>query len=155
MVVRGPGRPTPRLRAEAEAALRGRAELVAGCCRLAAGQDVDDGLVVALGGPHARHVLAGGPHADQEHRLRVWGLRGLLWVWDDTALDAVVAALGDPAWRVREMAVKVVARHRLGAPFPLVVALRDPSARVRAAAARAVAALTQVAAMSPHGGRAA
>ncbi|MGN9775447.1 hypothetical protein ACTMS0_06675 [Micromonospora sp. H33] len=63
MVVRGPGRPTPRLRAEAEAARRSRAELVAGCRRLAEGHDVDDGLVVALGGPHARHVRAAAARA--------------------------------------------------------------------------------------------
>lgn len=147
MAVRVPEGLTPRLRAEAEAARRGRAELVAGCRRLVEGRDVDDGLVLVLGGPHARHVLAGGPRPDQEYWLRVWGLRGLLWVWDEAAGEAVLAALRDPAWRVREMAVKVVARHHVGAAFPVAVALReDPSARVRAAAARAVAALTRAAA---------
>jgi hypothetical protein len=36
-----------------------------------------------------------------------------LWAWDDVALPAVKSALNDEAWRVREMALKVVARHKL------------------------------------------
>mgnify|MGYP006137620203 CR=1 FL=1 len=62
--------------------------------------------------PPARWVITGrpsGPH----YWLRVWATRGLLWAWDDIALETVGAALDDDAWRVREMAVKVVARHRL------------------------------------------
>jgi len=67
-----------------------------------------------------------------------------LWAWDDSALDAVSVALSDQAWRVREMAAKVVARHLLGDALPAVAELRDdPVPRVRAAANRAVARLTQ------------
>jgi HEAT repeat protein len=66
-----------------------------------------------------------------------------LYAWDDNAADAVIAALADEAWRVREMAAKVVARRRLGDALTVVAALQqDPVPRVRAAAARALAVLT-------------
>jgi len=117
--------------------------VVAGCVRLVAGDDTDPALLMALGGPGAAKFLDGGPHADT-YWLRVWGARGLLWAWDECALDAVLAALDDEAWRVREMAVRVVARHLLGDALPAVAALReDPVPRVRAAAARTVALLTR------------
>ena len=61
-----------------------------------------------------------------------------------TDLAAVIAnATRDEAWRVREMAAKVIARHRVGDALDAVAALRaDPVQRVRAAAARAVTRLT-------------
>lgn len=69
----------------------------------------------------------------------MWAARGLLWVWDDVALESVVAALSDDSWRVREMALKVVARHRLDDALEHVAELQeDPVARVRAAAGRAL-----------------
>jgi HEAT repeat protein len=118
--------------------------LINGCIGLIEGGDADGALIVALGGPYARRLLGGEPGNDQRYWFRVWGIRGLLWAWDDRALDAVVLALGDPAWRVREMAAKVSARHRLGDTLPALVELRDdPVPRVRAAAARAIALLTQ------------
>ena len=61
----------------------------------------------------------------------------------DPATDAIIGALGDHAWRVREMAAKVVAAHRVGRALDAVAALRDdPVPRVRAAAERAVVLLT-------------
>ncbi len=55
---------------------------------------------------------------------------------------ALVRATGDEAWRVREMAARVIARHRFDA-LDAVVGLRDdPVPRVRVAANRAVAVLT-------------
>ena len=70
-------------------------------------------------------------------------MRGLLWAWDDVALPELVAAFADPAWRVREMAAKVVARHLLGEALDAVAPLRDdPVPRVRAAAVRAVVRVT-------------
>jgi hypothetical protein len=135
---------TPRQSIEAESARRGTHSVIAGCCALLRGDDADGTLILALGGPPARRVLDGGPRADQRYWLRVWGARGLLWVWDDSALDAVLVALRDPAWRVREMATKVVARHHLGDSLPVVAELRnDPVPRVRVAAIRALAILTQ------------
>jgi hypothetical protein len=138
---------TPRQSIEAECGRRGRRALVAGCAQLLAGADTDDKLVMALAGPAARQVLDRGPASDQRYWLRVRGARGLLWVWDDSALEAVRRALGDPAWRVREMATKVVARHLLGDLLTAVAELRaDPIPRVRAAATRAVAVLTHASA---------
>lgn len=135
---------TPRQSIEAECARRGTSAVVAGCRQLIHGGEVDAGLVVALGGPHAQRVLAGGPRADQRYWLRVWAARGLLWAWDASGLDAVRAALDDPAWRVRELAAKVVAKHHLGDLLAEVAERRDdPVPRVRAAATRAVLLLTQ------------
>ena len=97
----------------------------------------------AIGGPAAAAVLGPHPHRDQRYFLRVWAAGALLYAWDDTARDAVVAALADESWRVREMAAKVVARRRLGAALSTVAGLQhDPVPRVRAAAARALAVVT-------------
>lgn len=116
--------------------------MVAGCVRLMAGDDVEPALLVALGGPGAQKFLDGEQH-DDRYWLRVWGTRGLLWAWDGSALAAVRAALADEAWRVREMACKVVARHLVGDALADVAALGDdPVPRVRAAATRAVVRLT-------------
>ena len=61
----------------------------------------------------------------------------------EPATEAIIGALADDAWRVREMAAKVVARHRVGAALDAVAPLRDdPIPRVRAAAHRAVVLLT-------------
>jgi HEAT repeat protein len=66
-------------------------------------------------------------------------LRGLLWLWDDSTTQPVVYALTDAAWRVREMAAKVAARHQVDAALDVLPSLRDdPVARVRAAAAKAI-----------------
>jgi hypothetical protein len=99
---------TPRQSIEAESARRGKHAVVAGCHALIRGDEVDDALILALGGPPARRLLDGDPRPGQGYWLRVWGTRGLLWVWDDSALAAVGIAVRDPAWRVREMAAKVV-----------------------------------------------
>lgn len=73
----------------------------------------------------------------------MWAARGLLWAWEDDAFPEIVAALSDEAWRVREMAVKVVARHQLGEAISGVAALRDdPVQRVANAASRALVRLT-------------
>lgn len=148
---RRPTAPAPRDRIEAECVRRGRPAVIAGCVRLIHGDDADAGLIVVLGGPHARQLLAAGPPPEQRYWLRVWAARGLLWAWDagDNARDSPAAsalrtALGDDAWRVREMAAKVVARHFVGDALSAVSALRDdPALRVRTAARRAVAVLTR------------
>src|SRR5271155_4636998 len=103
---------TPRQSIEAECARRGASAVVAGCVDLLAGGDPEDeDLLMALAGPMARHVLDG--HAGP-YWFRVWGARGLLWAWEESATPAVVRATADEAWRVREMAAKVIARHRVG-----------------------------------------
>lgn len=133
---------TPQQSIEAECARRGRPRVVAGCLALLAGERCDDALVRALAGPAADPYLDG--TATGEHWFRVWGARGLLWAWLDSpaARSALVQALSDEAWRVREMAAKVVARHLVGDALDAVAALRDDRVpRVRAAAERAVARL--------------
>ena len=122
-----------------ECARRGTGEVVATCVRLLRRRDADDGLIFAIGGPGARSVLDGG----QQYWLRVWAARALLYAWDDSAREAVMDALADEAWRVREMAAKVVARRLLGETLAVVAGLRqDPVGRVRLAAERATAILT-------------
>ncbi|MEO7448531.1 MAG: HEAT repeat domain-containing protein, partial [Humibacillus sp.] len=72
----------------------------------------------------------------------VWAARTLLHVWSDRATAAVVNGLADPAWRVREMCAKVVARWELGAAAERCVdGLGDETPRVRAAAVRALGAV--------------
>lgn len=112
----------------------GRAEVVAWCCRLILGQDRADD-------PDLRWL--GGTEDWPPYWRRVWGARGLLYVWDDSALDAVATALADGHWRVREMGLKVVRAQCLDGLTGEVAALReDENARVRAAAERALVALT-------------
>jgi hypothetical protein len=101
--------------------------------------------LLALGGPPAAKFLDGQSHEDA-YWPRVWGVRGLLWAWEDAATPEILMAVRDDAWRVREMALKVVTRQRLGDLIPEVAAARgDPVARVRQAAGRALTRLTAAA----------
>jgi len=134
---------TPRQSLEAECLIRGRAAVVDGCVRLLAGEEVDAELILALGGPHAEQVVRGRDGGPSGYWPRVWAVRGLLHVWDDSAAPGVVMATTDESWRVREMAAKVVARHDVADAFDSVLRLRDdPVARVRSAAHRALTLLT-------------
>jgi len=93
-------------------------------------------LVLVLGGAHARRVIDAQNPAD-DYWLRVWGLRGLLWNWGDEAITELRQALSDPAWRAREMALKVVARHHIDDLLDDVLELKSDSiARVRQQAMR-------------------
>jgi hypothetical protein len=132
---------TPQQSVQDECTRRGVASVVAGCVDLLNDKPADDELVLALGGPPADWVRTGDP-SGPPYWLRVWAARGLLYAWDVSARPAVLKALHDDAWRVREMALKVVALHRLQAASEHVDELRsDPSARVRAAASRTSRAL--------------
>ena len=137
---------TPRQSVTRECGRRGTAQVVTGCVELLAGGDVDYSLVYALGGTAADSVLGPHPRRDQRYFLRVWAARALLYAWDDGTPglhNAVLAALADESWRVREMAAKVVARREIGEGLTAVAGLQhDPVPRVRAAAARATAMLT-------------
>lgn len=129
---------TPRESVEQECVRRGKEGVVAGCIDLLNGGEGDPDLIVALGGPSARWAITGEP-SGPPYWLRVWAARGLLWAWDDVALPSLEAALSDEAWRVREMALKVVARHRVDAIVVAVARLQDDRVpRVRAAASRAL-----------------
>jgi len=142
-VASGPGwGMSPRRSIERECSRHGKAAVVAGCRALLRGEDVDPELIVALGGPPARWAVTGKPPGPA-YWTRVWAARGLLWAWGDAAYPEIVAALCDEVWRVREMAVKVVARHRLGEATSALAALRDdPVQRVANAASRALVRLT-------------
>jgi hypothetical protein len=87
------------------------------------------------------------PSAVRGHARCSTAARALLYCWDEMARAAVQEALADEAWRVREMAAKVVARRLLGEALGAVAGLRqDPISRVRIAAERATAILTAAAA---------
>ena len=89
-----------------------------------------------VGGPHADGILAGAPSL---YWPELWGARALNYVWSDAAAPAVIAGLGNQAWRVREMCAKVAALRSIAAPEALTALTKDDHARVRAAAARALA----------------
>lgn len=139
-----PAKVTPRKRIEAECERRGTSALVAGCVALLSGHPADDELIVALGGQHGTNVLDGYNGGRSGYWPRVWAARALLYVWDEDAVSAVIAATGDAAWRVREMAAKVIAHQQLGDALQAVAKLRtDPVPRVRDAAERAVRILAE------------
>jgi hypothetical protein len=136
---------SPRIRIAAERARRGADAFTAGCADLLYGRHacVDDDFVLALGGEHGANVLNGSDGGKAGYWPRVWAARGLLHEWDDAATEAIIHATSDEAWRVREMAGKVIARHRVGDALDAVAGLRaDRVPRVRAAAERAMVMLT-------------
>jgi HEAT repeat protein len=97
-----------------------------------------------LAGVHSASKLGRGDLASrrQDHWPRVWAARALRYVWLDYAEPGVVAAIGDPAWRVREMAAKVVAQRELGQAVHAVQRLLlDEEPRVRVAGVRALGAI--------------
>lgn len=131
---------TPRLRVQQACAVLGESEVVRRCCVLLTGRTDDTQLIVTLGGTPARLLLDEGIPPRQEYWLRVWAARGLLWAGPGEDVAPLRSALRDEAWRVREMACKVIARHRVGDLLEEVAALEsDPVARVRSAACRAAA----------------
>jgi hypothetical protein len=77
-----------------------------------------------------------------DHWARVWGARGLLYVWTESAGTVVVAGLADPAWRVVENCLKVSTQRELSDAGPAAVGLTGHHrARVRAQAVRTLAAV--------------
>jgi HEAT repeat protein len=138
----GNDRWTPRLSIAAEVSRRGTAAFTSGCIGLLDGREADDGLIRALGGAPAEYVLTGREGGKDGYWPRVWAARGLLHAWDDQATAAIIRATADDAWRVREMAAKVVARHRVDEALSAMAGLQDDRVpRVRSAAGRALAAL--------------
>jgi hypothetical protein len=132
---------TPRQRIEAECSRRGQDAVVDDCIALLNGS-TDLSRLRSLAAAGAQKYADGKEHEDI-YWFRVWAMRGLLWAWDPRATDCVREAFSDEAWRVRELAAKVVARHLVGDAHAEVAARRDdPVPRVRAAAERAVVRLT-------------
>ena len=104
---------------------------------LAGGEEESD-FIASIGGAPALRLLGRGTPEDQRYWLRVWAARGMLWAGPPNDPRVVGTALIDPAWRVREMACKVIARHCVDELLDEVAALElDPVTRVRTAASRA------------------
>lgn len=112
--------------------------MVDSCLAVLHGQEYDEDLLLVIGSPGAGSVLAGGEAGVSGYWPRAWALRALLYPWEDRASSVVIAAACDQAWRVREMAAKVIARHRIDDGLDAVGwLLTDPVPRVRATAGRA------------------
>jgi hypothetical protein len=117
----------------------GEPRVVALATGLLQARNAGDDILLYLGGRHAQGVLDGAPAL---YWPEVWGARAFMYVWgeeSDAAASAVLAGLGNQAWRVREMCAKVCAARAIGGPETLTVLLADEVARVRSAAARALA----------------
>lgn len=131
----------PGARVAAAVGSYGERVVVGWCTKLvrrSAPEAVTREAALVLGGRHAA-ILVDDPSADHDWWWRVWGLRGLLYVWDDQAREPVVGALTDQVWRVREGALRVIASRRIDDELQRVFDLReDPVERVRSAAARAL-----------------
>jgi hypothetical protein len=94
----------------------------------------DPPLCLWIGGRHAATRIEG-PWP------KTWALRAFLYCWDDQVAASVLDALEDEAWRVREMAAKVVVRRGLPGAHLLVPLLADPLPRVRVAGLRGLGAV--------------
>jgi len=148
---------SPRERVELAVAQLAAPVLLTWCARLLTGDvaydDPAQPHLTWLGGPHAVWLLGQPARVadDQDYWPRTWAARALLYAWDDGVdelVPAVVAALADPAWRVREMAAKVVARREVGqAGEALLPLVEDEVPRVRAAAVRALGLVGEVEAL--------
>jgi len=125
-------------RIAAAVAQQGEATVVLRALSLIAGNNEGEEFLLVVGGEHARGILEGAPVL---YWPELWGTRALLYVWNDSAIEAVTAALHNQAWRVREMAARVAAARGLDVVPALVGMLADETARVRAAAARALGVL--------------
>ena len=129
---------SPARRMHDVAAFYGNAAFARRCIPIARGELTDHEAIIWLGGLPGQLFLAD-PRPDQAYWPRVWAVRALRYVWDDRSAGAVLEALRDPHWRVREMAVKICLRRDLGQANDLVAGLaQDETPRVRAAAAWAL-----------------
>jgi HEAT repeats len=118
--------------------LYGESIVVRRSISLLAGNNEGEDFLLFVGGEHARGILDGAPVL---YWPELWGTRALLYVWDDSAVEAVAAAMGNQAWRVREMGARVAAARELAMSGALVGLLTDEVARVRATAARSLGAI--------------
>ncbi len=134
-------REPPRERLARLAAAVGTREAALLCAELLAAEDPRDHpqLLLWLGHRSGQAILDGSP-SWKPSWARVWGARGLLYVWDDEATAAVLDGLQDDAWRVAEMCLKVSALRELPAGDAAVRLARHELSRVRAAAMRALGA---------------
>jgi HEAT repeat protein len=131
-------RVSPRDRVAALVRERGEARVVAYCAGLLGGADprLDEEALLQLGGLHAR---AGLDNDNLDYWPRVWAARALLYVWSPDVTLTLVRALDDPAWRVAENAMRVMARREIAEGVDRAVSLRHHELpRVRATVVRLV-----------------
>lgn len=128
----------PKSRIEVAVELYGEEDVVAGALSLMDGNNEGERFLLFVGGDHAQGILDGAPVL---YWPELWGTRALLYVWNDSAIGHVITALSNPAWRVREMAARVIAARNVPAVPELVEALTDSIPRVRIAAAKALGAV--------------
>lgn len=142
MTPQAPIEASPAARVRALCAEQGETSVAARCADVLATESWEDReLLIVLGGRHAvsEYSLTEPAQTDLSYLAPTWAARGLLYAWSDSAILAVVGALTHEAWRVREMAAKVVAARGIWSAADEVAALaQDPVPRVRAAAARAL-----------------
>ena len=122
---------------EAHVGTRRAAEL---CADLLATDDPHEHpeTVLFLGGAAGQSILDDGT-SWKPYWTRVWGARGLLYVWHDEVAPVVLRRLADEHWRVAEMCLKVSARRELPCGEDAVRLASHELPRVRATAARALA----------------
>jgi len=136
---------TPKQSIEFECERRSQRAVVDDCVAILAGRHVSVDFLRVIGGPSAESVLEGRDGGLHGYWPRTWAARGLLHQWDDVATDAIIDATTHEAWRVREMAAKVIARHHVSPAIDAIVSLLDDdNARVRAAADRALRTIAEV-----------
>lgn len=126
------------MRMEVAVKLYGEAEVITRVLSLIDGNNEGEDFLLFVGGEHAQGILDGAPVL---YWPELWGMRALLHVWDASATGAVVNGLHNPAWRVREMAARVIAERQLPATLELLELLGDDTPRVRIGVARAIAAV--------------
>lgn len=130
---------TPAERVRAACARLGTDAVVRWCVRTLTGGPWEGEVLDAIGGT-AAHDPEWMAKPVNHYWPRVWAARALLYTWLPYAAPAVVGALSDEAWRVREMAAKVARLRELGEAADLLSTLVDDgTARVRIAAIRALA----------------
>ncbi|MCU1404763.1 MAG: repeat protein [Glaciihabitans sp.] len=129
---------SPADRIAAAVNLYGERDTVDRAAALIGGANAGEDFLLFVGGKHAQGILDGAPAL---YWPELWGTRALMYVWHESASMAVRSALTNQAWRVREMAAKVVALRELPFIENLLPMLDDEVGRVRAAAARAIGAV--------------
>jgi HEAT repeat protein len=109
------------------------------CADVLAADDPHDQAeaVLLLGGDAGRSILEDGT-SWKPYWARVWGARGLLYVWDDAVSPVVLERLADEHWRVAEMCLKVSVLRALPCGDDAVRLAGHELPRVRSAAVRAL-----------------
>jgi hypothetical protein len=135
-----PQRPDASVRACVEALCdrHGESVVVEACTALLAGALPEDHPEIAAGlSAHDATVEELRAKGWRDYWWRAWGARGLLYVWSDSAVPAVVDGLADPHWRPAETCLKVAAAREVAeAASGAVLLAGHRLPRVRATAVR-------------------